>query len=504
MHSTGRSWGTLPNIFSRDVLLVVILLEDLVLYAVDYARSIGASYAEARYHKREFRNASLRGDRVIAIGSRVSEGIGVRVLYEGSLSFASTDDLTRDGVRSAVERAVSSARAFSRLIKTRITMSQERVGRVSYEVKAVKPFEDLSISDRIPYLKRLYESVKNSLREAKLSVFIVNYVEEIEEKIIANSDGARVRSRIPRIEGFINIVLSYPGKGTMNKWYETASTKGLEHLEEARISESLSEMARNMEEILIRGIHPPRERVDVIIGSELVGLMVHEGIGHPLEADRVLGREAAQAGESYVKPEMVSKARIGNRYANIIDDPTVPGSSGFYLYDDEGVPARQKILYREGVITELLHNRETAAKMGVRSNGSSRSMDYMSEPIARMSNTYFVPGDMEFKELLEDIEFGVYIKNNMEWNIDDSRWQHRYIGLEAYLIEKGEPGKPVRNPVLEITTGDFLSSIAGVDKNLEFFPGTCGKGEPSQGVPVWMGGPNVKISKIYLGVAPVE
>ena len=227
-------------------------------------------------------------------------------------------------------------------------------------------------------------------------------------------------------------------------------------------------------------------------------------MGHPLEADRVLGREAAQAGESYVKPEMVGKARIGNRYATIIDDPTIPGSSGYYLYDDEGVPARPKILYREGVIENLLHNRETARLMGVASNASARATNHASEPIVRMSNTYLAPGDMEFEELIEDIDLGVYIKSNMEWNIDDTRWRHRYIGLEAFLIEKGELTKPVRNPVIEITTGDLLSNIVAADKNLEFFPGMCGKGEPMQGIPVWMGGPNIRLPKISIGVAPIE
>jgi TldD protein len=127
-------------------------------------------------------------------------------------------------------------------------------------------------------------------------------------------------------------------------------------------------------------------------------------------------------------------------------------------------------------------------------------MDYASEPIIRMSNTYLAPGDMSFEELIEDIDLGIYVKSYMEWNIDDVRWNQRYVGLEAYMIRNGELVEPVKNPVLEFTTGWFYSNILGVDKNLEFFPGTCGKGEPSQGVPVWFGGPNVKLSKMRVGV----
>ena len=102
--------------------------------------------------------------------------------------------------------------------------------------------------------------------------------------------------------------------------------------------------------------------------------------------------------------------------------------------------------------------------------------------------------------VLEDVKFGVYMKSYMEWNIDDERWSQRYVGLESYLIEKGELKGFVRNPALEITTKSFYSNIDGVDKNLKFYAGMCGKGEPAQGVPVWFGGPNVKLKNIRLRV----
>jgi TldD protein len=235
------------------------------------------------------------------------------------------------------------------------------------------------------------------------------------------------------------------------------------------------------------------------VGSEVVALIVHESCGHPSEADRILGREAAQAGKSFIKPSMLGQ-RIGNEYATVIDDPTIPGSYGFYLYDDEGVAARARYLYKEGAINEFLHNRATAKTFGVESNAAARTMDYASEPIVRMANTYLKPGDHRFEELLEDIKLGVYMKSYMEWNIDDERWSQRYVGLEAYIIENGELTKPVRNPVLEITTKAFYSNIDAVGKELRFYAGTCGKGEPSQGVPVWFGGPDVRLRSARLGV----
>lgn len=477
-------------------------MEDLVFKAVDMAAALGASYAEARYQRNSWRILSLKGDRVIGTSYSSLEGVGVRVIHSGALAFASTSDTSPEGVRRAVEEAVSKARAVSRLRRLRIELSEERLGRASYEVRPRRPFDDLDLQAKLKELKELHTAALNALKRAKLSSSIINYSEGHEEKIIASSDGAYVRSKIPRLEVFVNLLVSSPEKGAVQKWIEIGASQGLEHLEEKRIRDTVAEKASTMEKMLLEGVQPPGERIEVVLGPEIVGLMMHEGIGHPLEADRVLGREAAQAGESYVKPHMVGRERIGSRLANIVEDPTIPGSSGFYLYDDEGVPARARHLYREGVVVELLHNRETARMLGTRSNASARAANYRSEPLVRMGNTYLAPGDMAFEELIEDIRLGVYIRDNMEWNIDDTRWYHRYIGMEAYMIEKGQLTRPVRSPVLEITTGEFLSSIAGVDRSLEFFPGTCGKGEPGQGIPVWMGGPNTRISGVVLGVAP--
>jgi len=219
-----------------------------------------------------------------------------------------------------------------------------------------------------------------------------------------------------------------------------------------------------------------------------------------MEADRIWGREAAQAGESFVKPDMLGRWRVGNEQATVVDDPTIPGSLGFYLYDDEGVPARPKYIYFRGVLWEPLHTRFTAYIFGGSSNASARSMDYASEPLPRMSNTYLAPGDHDFDELIEDIRFGLYVRSYMEWNIDDIRWGQRYVGLEAYIIRNGELAEPVRNPVLEFTAREFYSSIVAKERKVEMYAGICGKGEPPQGVLVWFGGPSVRLKKMRVGV----
>ncbi|RLE82127.1 MAG: TldD/PmbA family protein [Thermoprotei archaeon] len=477
--------------------------EDVLLYAIGIAERLGAAYAEARYHRISTFSISAQNGELLEVGRGLSEGVGIRVLVNGALGFASTNELSRESIREAVETAFKLAKVHAGLMKKPIEFSEANTGRVKYSVLRKKPFDAMSLEDKIKLHAESWNRAKEAAKEAKVSVLFSFVNESLEEKIVVNTDGAFVASSIPRMGFGYNFVVSHPQKGTIQRYFSYRACGGLEWLDVWQPVSAVASEVETCERVLIEGKKPPTDVVDVVLGSEVVGLIVHESCGHPSEADRILGREAAQAGKSFIKPEMLGE-RIGSEYATVIDDPTMPGSNGFYLYDDEGVPARPRYLYKEGVINEFLHNRWTARVFGVESNASARSMDYRSEPIIRMANTYFKPGDYTFEELIEDIKLGVYIKSYMEWNIDDERWSQRYVGLEAYLIENGELTSLVRNPVFEVTTKAFYSKVDGADKDLKFYAGVCGKGEPAQGVPVWFGGPNVRLRGIKLGVVPGE
>lgn len=474
-------------------------MEDILLKIVDQSRSLGAEYCEARYHKIHGSSVYSRNGAIIGVGNEYNEGIGVRVVVNGALGFTSINRLEPEVIRESVEKIVNQTRTLSKTMKEKIAFKEARLGKARYEAVAKKPFSNVSLDEKIKIHSELWNTASKSVKNASLNVLVVSYDEWVEEKIVINSDGAFVRSVTPRISVMHNVVLSLPEKGTIQKFTQLGASGGFEWVEQWRLNENVAELVVRLEDVLTKAKPPPKGNVDVVVGSEIVGLIVHESCGHPSEADRILGREAAQAGKSFIKKGMIGE-RIGSERATVIDDPTIPGSYGFYLYDDEGVPARPRYLYKNGLINEHLHNRWTAYVFGTTSNAAARSMDYRSEPIVRMANTYLQPGDYSFEELIEDVKLGVFMKNYMEWNIDDERWSQRYVGLESYLIENGEIKDPVKYPVLEITTKSFYTHLDAADRNLEFHAGTCGKGEPAQGVPVWMGGPNVRLRNIRLGV----
>jgi len=470
-------------------------MHELVEFAVEKAQELGASYAEARFEEKKGTEIVMKNGNLEGLGILADRGIGIRVLVNGGMGFASTNVLTKESVSEAVKKAVKLAKAAAKLRKKPIQFSEEDFHQVFYEVKMKKDFRDISTEEKMEYLKLIEEKVKES--GVNTPMRFLRYSDFMWHKIFMNNEGALVESLIPRVSVTYNLVVFEEGQMEQAPFIQRAFSGGLELIEKDKPWEWALKDVKALQRLIKEGQKPPEGKVDVVVSPEVAGIAVHESVGHPYELDRIMGREAAQAGESFVKPDILGE-RIGSEVVTVIEDPTIPNSWGFYLYDDEGVKARPRYLIREGIINEFLMNREYAAYLGMKSNASARAINYNREPIVRMANTYLAPGDYSFEELIEDVKLGVYMVSFNEWNIDDRRYQQRYIGREAYLIENGEIKHPVRRPILEITTKGLWSSVDAVGKEVEFYPGTCGKGEPGQGVPVWMGGAHARLREVVL------
>lgn len=474
-----------------------LLDEDLAKFAVEKASSLGADYAEARLQCDSLTRLSLKNGELEPPALASYAGIAVRVICNGALGFAATNSLNRDSVSATVERAVGMASAASSSVKQPVRMAPAKTVTVEFRVEEKVKFENVPLSDIISLLEEVDGAVLASARDVKFPARLITVAHYETEKLFVNSEGTSVRSLVPRTSFELFLTAFSQQRGTAQRFLHLGSAKGWEAIGEWGVVGRSSEEAEKLARILMEAVSIPSAKMDVVVGPEVAGIIAHESIGHPIEADRILGREAAQAGESYITRDYIGK-RIGSDEDYVSDDPTIPGSFGFYLYDDEGVKARKRRLVEAGVVKEFLHNRETAAEMGVESNGSARAMSYAYEPIVRMANTYFEPGDYSFEELIEDVDFGVFINNFMEWNIDDRRVNQRYVGLEAYLIEGGKLTKLVRNPVIEVTTFDLHKSLDARGRDLEMFAAICGKGDPAQGAPVFTGGPSLRFRSLFV------
>jgi TldD protein len=469
--------------------------EEIVDYALDYAEGKKVEYAEVRAQSQVQDRLMLRNGILETYGASVDSGFCVRIIAGGGIGFASTNKWTKEEAKAIVDLAFKYAKAANR--KEKLVFAGEKGIKTKWTVDQKKKIENVSPEDKISAFVEVHKALAScgvNVATTMAQVFI-----DLTTKYFVNSEGSQISSFVPKIGTYIFITVAEQGK-TEQAYKQFGYSGGWEAFKEWNIPERMIHDAKVLKDVITKAKTVKAGDMDLVCGSEVTGIAAHESCGHPMEGDRILGREMSQAGRSFIYkggPYWIG-TRIGNKAVNVVDDPTIEHSYGYYTYDDEGVKARRRFLYKEGVINEFLHNRESAAKLDTRSNGSSRSTNYDREAIVRMANTFVLPGDLTEEELIEDVKYGVYMKSFTEWNIDDKRFNQRYVGREAYLIEDGELKHPVARPVIETTTLKFWSAIDAVSKNVEFDAATCGKGDPAQGIPVYTGGPCIRLRGVYV------
>jgi len=465
---------------------------ELVDFAVDYATKKGASYAEARYEGQDQESFILKNGVLDALYIGDDRGIGVRVLVNGALGFTATNSLAKQDVRGIVDDALKIAKASRR--KSRIVFAHEDAITMNWSVPEQTKLADVSVEDKIAEIRSVDADLtglgfKIPARTFQLSNNRIS-------KYFANSEGSRIRSYSPRLRALYFLTVMAEG-GVEQTHRNYGWSGGWEGVRMWDLSKRVLDEARSMQRSLTEGKKSPEGKMDLVAGPQVAGIASHESCGHPTEADRVLGREASQAGKSFIPPDGAGM-RVGSEVVNVVDDPTIEHSIAYYATDDEGVKARRRYLYKEGRVTEFLHNRETAAALGAGSNRESRAVDYNVEALVQIENPFVDPKDYAVNEMLEDVKFGVYMKSFMEWNIDDKRYTAKYAGREAYLIENGEVKHPVRGTVVELTTPAFWSAVDAVGKDLDFEAGFCGKSDPGQALDASMGGPTIRLRNVCL------
>ncbi|MDG6913958.1 MAG: TldD/PmbA family protein [Nitrososphaerota archaeon] len=470
---------------------------DLADAAVAKALKAGASYAEARVQATWEREFGLKNGEPQPSIFAEGYGIGIRVIAGGALGFAATNDMRKAAVGEVAVKAVRLAKASAALLQRPVVFDSAKPTTKRWAAPETRKIENADSA----WLRGVLADIDGRIAKGKAGASIPGRLlylsAELQERYYVNSDGSRVIGRVPRVS-FGGSLTAIEGGTTAQRFIQQGETGGLEVVKRIRLAEKVVEEAEAMLKVLKASARPPTGVVDVVLSPELSGIAAHESVGHPQEADRVLGREGAQAGESYLKADSLGR-KIGSDEANVSDDPGLPHSNGYAPVDDEGVAAKKRHLIRGGTINEFLQNRATAGQFGVKSNGAARAVSFDREPIIRMSNTFVEPGDYTTDEIFKEVKHGVFFKTFTEWNIDDKRLNQRYVALEAYLIEHGELKELVRAPVLEITTPRLWGSVKARSKHMEFEAATCGKGDPMQGAPVWTGGPETLLSGIRLG-----
>ncbi|MDI6916237.1 MAG: TldD/PmbA family protein [Thermoplasmatales archaeon] len=447
---------------------------------IEKLMGMGAEYCDVRYEKRTGLSLEVKDGELKKAVPGKEEGIGIRVLYNGAFGFFSTNNVS--DMDNASEIAFKLAKCSKP--KEKIILAETKTVKDRIIWKPKKNPADVSIEEKHKLIAGMDEAMRNV--EGILTV-MTGYSEGNVETHFLSSEGSDIYTSVPRIVAQADLIAKKDGT-VVGYRARVGGTSGFEIFEKNDPLEKGVNAAKSAVRIL-SAEKSPSGRFPVIADPDLAGVFVHEAVGHATEGDSVA------SGESILEKKIGEK--IASELVTIYDDPAIENGFGSFPYDDEGVKGAKKILIEKGVLKNFILNRETAYKLGMEPNGGARAESFAVRPLVRMSNTMMDKGSCSFEELIEDIKYGIYAKNTRGGQVDPAKGSFQFSAQEAFLIEKGEITKPLKDLSLSGLTLETLKNIDAVGNDTRFGePGFCGKG---QLVPVGDGGPHIRIKEVLIG-----
>lgn len=413
--------------------------------------------------------------------SGVDVGVGIRVIYNHKTAYAYTNQITNEGLFELADAlsCVCKGKTFD----DDVTFFNKNPAKNNGLHKLT---QEVSIDEKVSLVKRANDVARSW--DDRIKQVKVVYRDSVREVAIANTMGDLI------IDHHTGIVFSVQVVAAQNDVIQTGYEPvgggfiGLELFEE-HPPEKIAEIASIRAIKMLQAKRAPGGSMPVVLSSEAGGTMIHEAIGHGLEADFV------ETGLS------VYTGRIGEEVASplvsVVDDATLVNKRGSYSFDDEGVRAQRTVLVEQGVLKGYLYDRLTAMKGKTESTGNGRRESYRSRPIPRMSNTFILPGKASPEEIVRSTQTGLFVKRMGGGQVNTVNGDFVFEISEGYLIENGEIGEAVRGATLTGNGPALLKTIDMVGNDLGFGIGTCGK--DGQGVPVSDAQPTLRIPEIVVG-----
>jgi TldD protein len=452
--------------------------EDLVNYFLGLVA--GSDFGDIRLACSQSFNVEVNNGEVRSVGGDTVTGFNLRVCSKGIWGHASSTNVSREAIADCVAMAYKMIRA-----------SNQQRPQPDFNVDAVSdkcapPWKiDPRTVDASDKLGVCLEADKAS-RLNGVHATQCFYEDTVTEWLVGNSIGTRVSyyTCSPRL-----IVAVYvKDESTTHMIYESlASNGGFELFGGDAVSRVGATAATKA--LGLVGARPVRGGVyDVVLDPAMTGVYIHEAFGHASEADIVM------AGTSILEGKVGSK--VGAEIVGVVDDPTIQGLRGSYLYDQEGVRAQKRSIVEGGVLKTYLHTLESASRLGGKPNGAARAMGPLNAPIARMSNIYVGPGDFG-DDIYSDIKLGVAFYGFHYGYVDPGSGKFMFKAQYGRMIRDGELAEYVRDAALTGYTLDVLNRVDALGKTVEFVDGTCGK--DGQWVPVTTGGPYTRVRGVVVG-----
>jgi len=428
-------------------------------------------------------------DRIEKAISGMDVGVGLRILFGKKTFYGFTTEISKESLLDLAGRISRSAEEggdeniTSLLQPNRKALLSSPISKSLYQ--AQKHPGTLTMEERISMVKRANDVARRL--DPHVQQVKVLYRDGSQKLTISNSEGLFLEGE--RVGTVFSVqVISAEGEMIQTGYEPVGGTVGFE-LFDLHSPEQVAEVAVKRSLLMLSARKAPTGKMAVVLSSEAGGTMIHEAIGHGLEAD------LAQQGLSVYSRKIGEK--VASSLINVVDDPTLPQKRGSYAFDDEGVASQRTILVEEGILKGYLYDRLTALGDDVESSGNGRRESYQHKPIPRMSNTMILPGKMRPEEIVRSVERGLFVKKMGGGQVNTVNGDFIFEVNEGYLIEKGSVGEAVRGATLIGNGPQVLKEIDMVGNDLGFGIGTCGK--DGQGVPVADAQPTLRIPEIVVG-----
>ena len=462
--------------------------EELMAAALGAARAAGATYADVRIGRYRSQNIGTRERQITNVSDSESYGMGIRTIVNGAWGFASTSNMTPDGVAKVAREAARLSRAASGVQKRRIELAPTPVVKGTWATPVRRDPLEVSIEEKVALLF--------AANEAALKVQGVRFVNSglqllREIKQYANTEGTQTTQTFIRVGPSFSATAV--GNGGFQQYGEELAPRGQgwEYVESLNMPGNAAKWASlAVEKLGARSVEPGR--YDLIITPENLWLTIHESIGHPTELDRALGYEANFAGTSFIAPPeaQIGKLKYGRPLMNIQGDRTQDGSLARCAWDDEGVAADSWLIVDKGIFKDYQTTREQASTLAkltgvTKSHGCSFADSWDSVQFQRMPNISLLPGEqnLSLNDIIAATDRGIVIKNRGSWSIDHQRYNFQFSGQAYYEVRGGKITGMLKDVAYQSTTPVFWNSMDMIGGKDSYYLGGSfgdGKGQPSQ------------------------
>lgn len=444
---------------------------------LEAVKDIKADYAEIRAESVSSTRVAFKGPDPEFISQPESLGFFIRVLLNGSWGVVTFTDLGQ------LKTKVHEALAFAKLQgKGNVKISQPAKHSANIKAQLEKDFRDWPILQKVN-LARGYNQILLTVQSGVRTTNIV-YTDSFLTKYFVNCQGANIFQQRPYVRLSYQAVARCDGTIEMYRG-STGKVGGYEGI--LNLEAEMEKVAKAAVE-LAKAPKIKSGNYTAILDPFMAGTFAHEAFGHLSEADH-----------QYENPKLLEIMKIGTKLAsgvvNIVDDPNLPNGWGNYAYDDEGVLASRVELLKDGYITGRMHSLETSGKLNELPNGHARADGFSSQPIIRMSNTFFLPGKAKLDDLIKTTQNGVLVVNWMGGMTAMENFT--FTGMYGIEIKNGKLGRKLRSIKLTGNVFETLKNIDAVTSDFATDQGTCGK--MGQSMPVGSGGGYVRVNNVSVG-----